>query len=196
MPSRVGRLLDDGTSQISDATYNTQGSVITKTDPLGRQTGYTYRTNGVDLLDVRQTTGGMNNLLATYSNYTALGLPQSVTDAAGQTTTITYNATGEVLTVTNAKSETTTNAYDANGRLTSVTGPLSGATTSYTYDAYGRPRTTTDADGYTVTLDYDLSDRLVRISHDGLAGRPHHAAQVRQQRRGPRPGGHEHKIGA
>ena len=58
-------MLDDGASQISETTYNTQGSVLTTTDPLGRQTTYTYGTNGVDLLEVRQTTGGMNDLLAT-----------------------------------------------------------------------------------------------------------------------------------
>ena len=40
-----------------------------------------------------------------------------MTDAAGQTTTLTYNAAGQPLTVTNAKGETTTSAYDDDGRL-------------------------------------------------------------------------------
>ena len=104
---------------------------------------------------MRQTTGGLNDLLATYANY-AQHRPQTVTDAAGQTTTLTYNAAGQVLTVTNAKNETTTNTYDTEGRLTTVTGPVSGATTTYTYDGYGRMRTVTDADNATVTTDYDL----------------------------------------
>ena len=61
-PSRIGRVLENGASQIVETTYNSQGSVLTKTDPLGRQTSYTYASNGVDLLEVRQTTGGMNDL--------------------------------------------------------------------------------------------------------------------------------------
>ena len=38
-----------------------------------------------------------------------------MTDAAGQTTTLTYNGAGQVLTSTNAKSETTTYVYDGDG---------------------------------------------------------------------------------
>jgi RHS repeat-associated protein len=164
-PSRVGRVLEDGSSQIYQNTYNAQGSVLTKTDPLGRQTSYTYAGNGVDILEVRQTTGGMNDLLASYANYNAQHEPQSVTDAAGQTMTMTYNAAGQVLTVSNAKNETTTSAYDTEGRLQSVTGPVNGATTSYAYDPYGRVRTVTDPDAYTVTTDYDQFDRLVRTTY-------------------------------
>ena len=164
-PSRVGRVLEDGASQVFGTTYNNQGSVLTKTDPLGRQTTYTYANNGVDLLQVHQTTGGMNDLLASYANYTAQHQPQSLTDAAGQTTTMTYNAVGQVLTVTNAKSETTTSTYDTDGRLQSVTGPVTGATTRYTYDAYGRTRTVTDSDAYVVTTDYDIFDRPVRMTY-------------------------------
>jgi RHS repeat-associated protein len=164
-PSRVGRVLEAATSQIDETTYNTQGNVLTATDPLGRQASYTYASNGVDLLQVSQTTGGMSDLLATYQNYNAQHRPASVTDAAGQSTSITYNAAGQPLTVTNAKNETTTSTYDTDGRLVTVTGPLSGATTTYTYDVYSRIHTVTDADGYVVTTDYDLFDRPTRVSY-------------------------------
>ena len=163
--SRTGRVLDDGTSQIQEATYNAQGSVLTRTDPLGRQTTSTYAGNGTDLLQVRQTTAGLNALVASYGNYTALGQPQTITDGAGQSTTLTYAASGQVLTVTNARSETTAYGYDPNGRLVSVTGPQTGATTSYTYDGLGRVRTTTEADQYTITTDYDVFDRPVRVTY-------------------------------
>jgi YD repeat-containing protein len=69
----------------------------------------------VDPLTVRQTTGRMNDLLATYANYTPQHRPQTTTDAAGQATTVTHNAAGQPLTVTNAKSETTTSMYDLDG---------------------------------------------------------------------------------
>jgi YD repeat-containing protein len=164
-PTAIGRVLDDGTSQIWQATYNDHGMPLSRTDPIGRRTSYTYAANGIDLTQVRQTTGSVNDLVASYGGYTAQHLPTTMTDAAGQTTLATYNAFGQVLTVTNPKSETTTNAYDSAGYLQSVTGPITGATTTYTYDGYGRTRTITDSDGYTVTTDYDVLDRPTRVTY-------------------------------
>jgi RHS repeat-associated protein len=164
-PSRVGRVLHDGTSQVVQTTYNNQGSVLSTTDPMGRQTSHTYAGNGIDLLEVRQTTSGMSDLLATYGGYNSQHLFQTTTDAAGQTTTMSYNAAGQVLTATNAKNETTTTTYDADGRLQTVTGPVAGATSTYTYDEYGRVRTVTDSDAYVITNDYDVFDRRIRVTY-------------------------------
>ncbi|MDE3155354.1 MAG: peptidase C39, bacteriocin processing, partial [Acidobacteriota bacterium] len=164
-PTTVGRVLDDGSSQIWQATYNDEGQVTSRTDPLGRQTSETYDTNGIDLLTVRQTTSGLNDLLASFSNYTAGHLPQTVTDAAGETTAYTYNSFGEVLTRRNAKNETTTYAYDTNGYLQSITGPDPSATVAYTYDSYGRVRTETGPDGYVLTFDYDALDRPTQVTY-------------------------------
>ena len=163
-PMTVGRVLDDGSSEIRQATYNEQGRVLTEVDPLGRQTVFTYDTNGMDLLSVQQATNGTPDTVAAYSNYTSSHRPQSVTDAAGQTTTITYNAAGQVLTITNPRQETRTFAYDSNGYLISVTGAVSGSVSTFTYDGYSRVRTATGPDGYALTLDYDAIDRLVRTT--------------------------------
>jgi RHS repeat-associated protein len=165
MPSRVGRALDDGTSQVYEFSYNNLGHVLTDTDPLGRQTSYTYAANEVDLTEVRQTTAGMNDLLAILGSYTALHQPQTLTDAAGQVTGVTYNSAGQLLTITNAKLETTTYAYDTNGYPTTVTGPVTGAVITYGFDAYGRLRTVTQPDGYSLTTDYDLFDRRTRVTY-------------------------------
>ena len=164
-PTKIARVLDDGTSQISHATYNGQGQVTSRTDPVGRQTTYVYAANGIDLVETRQTSPGVNDLLGTFANYTALHQPQTVTDAAGQTTTLTYNAFGQVLTSTNAKSETTTLVYDADRHLQSVTAPMTGAVTTSTYDSEGRVRTVTQPDGYAVTTDYDAFDRPTRVTY-------------------------------
>jgi RHS repeat-associated protein len=164
-PATIGRVVDDGTSQVSAFTYNDQGQLTSVVDPLGRRTTYTYAANGIDLLEARQTTGGMNDLLATYGNYTATHRPQTIVDAAGQTTTATYNSAGQVLTITNPKLETTTFAYDTGGKLTSVTGAVPGAVTTIAYDGYGRPRTVTGPDGYATTTDYDLFDRATRVTY-------------------------------
>jgi YD repeat-containing protein len=164
-PQTTARVLDDGASQISQATYNAQGQATSRTDPLGRQMSHAYAANGIDLTAVRQTTGSLNDLLASYGGYNSQHLPATITDSAGQTTTLTYTAAGQPLTVTNAMGEMTTYAYDANGYLESVTGPVTGATTSYTYDSAGRVRTTTDADGYVVTTDYDAFDRPIKTTY-------------------------------
>jgi YD repeat-containing protein len=164
-PTKTARVLDDGTSQIWQAAYNSMGNATQQTDPLGRQQTFAYAANGIDLVEVRQTTETLNDLLASFANYTPQHLLQTMTDAAGQASTATYNASGQVLTRTNAKNETTTFAYNTSGFLASVTGPIAGSTTTYTYDGYGRVRTVTDADGYAVITDYDAFDRPTRVTY-------------------------------
>jgi RHS repeat-associated protein len=164
-PSTIGRKLDDGSSQIWQYTYDSFGNVLTATDPLGRRTSYTYASNGVDLLTIRQTTGSENQLLASFSNYTAQHVPQTIVDAAGRTTSVTYNSAGQPLTITNAKSEVTTLAYDTDGQLESVDGPGTGDTSTFTYDGYGRLRTLTTPEGYSTTTDYDLFDRVTKVTY-------------------------------
>jgi RHS repeat-associated protein len=166
LPSKVARLLEDGTTQLTATTYNAQQQVTSRIDPLGRTTTYTYAANGLDLLEVRQVNGGTTDLLASYSNYNTRHLPASLTDAAGQSTTFTYNAAGQVLTVTNAKNEATTYTYEpVTGRLLTVTGPVTGSTTTYSYDGLGRVRTVTEPDGYAVTTDYDALDRVTKRTY-------------------------------
>lgn len=159
----VGRVLDDGSTQLTKYEYNSRGLVTKRVDPLGRETVYEYDSNGLDLLRVKQK-NGPGYLLLEERTYNSQGLPLTVTDAAGQTTTYTYNPQGQTLTVTNAKSETTTYAYTDN-KLTSVTGPITGATTNFTYDSHGRLRTTTEPDGYTISQDYDVFDRPTRTTY-------------------------------
>jgi RHS repeat-associated protein len=159
-PTRTARVLDDGTSQIFQATYNSQGRPTSQTDPLGRTTTFTYASNGIDLLQTRQG----SDVFSSFSNYTGLHQPQTAVDAAAQTTTTTYNAFGQPLTLTNAKGELTLLAYDANHHLETATQPL-GAITTLTYDGFGRIRTQTGPDGYTITTDYDVFDRVIRTTY-------------------------------
>lgn len=164
-PTKIGRVLDDGTTQLSTYAYDDFGHVTKSVDPVGRTFSYLYATNGIDLLEVRQTRNG-SELLAKMT-YNSQHLPLTKTDAAGQTTTFTYNSRGQLLTETNPKGETTTYTYDTSGYLLAVDGPLAGTddTVTATYDAAGRIRTKTDESGYTLTFDYDDMDRLVRITH-------------------------------
>lgn len=161
-PNHVGRVLDDGTTQLYTYAYDGFGRPTNTVDPVGRTFSYIYATNGIDLLAVRQTS---RNDLLLQATYNSQHRPLTITDASGQTTTNTYNARGQLLSTTNPKAETTTFAYDTNGYLLVVDGPLPGTNDSaaFTYDAFGRPRTLT-SDSHTLTFDYDAMDRITRIT--------------------------------
>jgi len=165
-PTHIGRVLEDGQTQLYTNAYNAFGHVTSSVDPVGRKLSFIYAPNGIDLLEVRQTRAGNNELLFR-ATYNAQHRPLTVTDAAGQTSTFTYNARAQRLTATNPKGETISLAYDPNGYLMAVDGPLAGTNDSVaiTYDAFGRTRTLTDASGYRLSLEYDLMDRLTSITH-------------------------------
>lgn len=165
-PTKIGRVLDDGTTQLYQYEYNTFSNVTRAVDPLGRTTAYIYDENGIDLLEVRQINGAANDLLETRT-YNGQHLPLTVTDTAGQTTVLTYNPHGQPLTSTNAKGEITTAIYDANSYLHSIDGPLPGVidTFTFTYDTFGRVQTETDPEGYVLTYEYDALDRPTKITY-------------------------------
>lgn len=165
-PTKVGRVLDDGSTQLFSHGYNSLGRLTNSIDPVGREFSYIYATNEIDLLEVRQTRG-TNNEVTSVMTYDSQHRPLTITDAAGQTTVNTYNSRGQLLTTTNPKGEITTFNYNPNGYLLSVDGPLPGNSDvlTFTYDAYGRPRTRTDESGYTLTFDYDAMDRLTRVTY-------------------------------
>ena len=83
-PALIGRVLDDGSSQVTQMTYNTKAMITSKIDPVGRQTNYTYATNGIDLLTVEQVRSGGTDVLQSYADYNSQHLPETITDAAGQ----------------------------------------------------------------------------------------------------------------
>src|ERR1043166_6983759 len=150
-PAKVGRVLDDGSTQLYTYAYDGFGHVTNSVDPLGRTFSYVYASNGIDLLEVRQTRGGNNELLSRMT-YNAQHLPLTTVGADGQTNTFTYNARGQRLTKSNPKGETTAYNYDTNGYLIAMDGPLPGTNdvVSATYDALGRTQTKTDVNGYTL----------------------------------------------
>jgi len=103
VPTAIGRQLSDGTTVQVWRTRNAQDRITRELDAAGRDTVYVYAANGIDLLEVRNVTGGRDERLARYGDYTAGHQPQTVTDAAGQVTRLTYTAAGQVWTMTNAK---------------------------------------------------------------------------------------------
>lgn len=164
-PEKTLRMLADGTPQLTQTYYNEMGNLTRSVDPLGRTTEYIYRTNGIDLISIRQITPTGQDVLGRFV-YDAKHRPLQTVDAAGEATVFTYNSRGQVLTVTNALGETITYGYNANGYLLTIDGPLAGSsdTVTHTYDSFGRIQSITGVDGYTLSFTYDALDRLLRTT--------------------------------
>lgn len=162
-PTHIGRVLDDGTTQLTTMSYNAQGRLTKRVDPSGRETDYTYATNGIDLVTVQQKNASGFDTTAQYT-YNTQHEPLSYTDAAGQTTQFTYNTKGQLATVVDPLSQTVTYNYDTKGYLVSVKDPLGNLQRQYTYDGYGRVATQTDAGAYAIAYNYDALDRLTKAT--------------------------------
>ncbi len=162
-PSIIGRVLPDGTTQLTHKSYNSYGMLTKVIDPEGRELDYEYASNQIDLLNIKRKTATGYDVLEEYT-YNEQHLPLTYTDAAGQTTTYTYNAAGQKTSETNPLGHVTNYTYDNLGHLLSVT-DSNGNAISYTYDAIGRVASKTDAAGYTLTYSYDDLDRLVRTTY-------------------------------
>jgi YD repeat-containing protein len=108
-PTAIGRILDDGTTQVYRYEYNSKGKKIKQIDPVGRETVYVYGTGstpdadqangtGVDLLQVKVKNNASPGGWGRHEQHRLQREPPAVTvtDAAGQTTTYTYTASGQV----------------------------------------------------------------------------------------------------
>lgn len=162
-PSLIGRVLPDGTTQLTQIAYNSQGNRTSVIDPMGRQTLFDYAANGIDVVAVRQKTG--SNLYTTIAQYTynSQHQPLTYTDWNGAITTYTYNAAGQKLTETDPLGHVTTYQYDILGNLTAIIDANSVAVASFTYDSVGRVATRSDAANNTLSYQYDNFDRLTKI---------------------------------
>jgi RHS repeat-associated protein len=172
-PSVSARVLDGGATQASFATYNSNGMLTQSIDPINRTTNYSYyaststsSASNVDLDQVTQTnSSGGQDVLSTMGNYVQHE-PQTMVDAAGQSTYLTYNGQGQLLTSTVAvggANQETQLAYFPNGYLQTVTAPVAGAVTGYTYDISGRVQAVTDCQNYKLTYSYDNLDRPTQV---------------------------------
>ncbi|HEY3853563.1 MAG TPA: RHS repeat-associated core domain-containing protein [Verrucomicrobiae bacterium] len=165
-PSKIGVVLDDGQTQLTQTSFNSLGAVTQEVDPVGRTQNYIYASNNIDLVQVQRLTGPSQLEPVASFTWNSSHLPLTITDASGQTTTYTYNSQGQPLTASNAKGQTTTFGYNSSNYLVSIQGPL-GATdiVNLTYDAFGRVHTITDVGGYILTYGYDALDRLTNVSY-------------------------------
>ncbi len=168
-PSIMGRVLDDGSTQLTQKSYNSLGRVTSITDPVGRVTEIVYAQNQIDPVQILQQTAGGLVSLGQYT-FNNKHQPLTHTDASGQTTAFAYNNAGQLTQLTDALNETTTFSYDPHGNLLKITDANGKTKLTLTYDAYNRVASRTDSEGYTLKYYYDNLDRITKIAYpDGTA---------------------------
>lgn len=164
-PSRIGRVLDDGTTQLSQYEYNALGNVTKAIDPVGRETQYTYASNQQDVLSIAQKTGASSVSTLAQFTYNNQHRPLSYTDAAGQTTSYTYNAAGQLTQQTNPLNQSTRYVYNTLGQLTSVVNANNATVLTLTYTPEGNVASRTDSEGHITQYSYDAFDRLLTTTY-------------------------------
>lgn len=188
-PIRVGRVLGDGTAQVSESAYNSLGRPTKIVEPryfdatgatpidVNRTTEIEYAANDIDLIAVRQRVNSTETeLLATFSYYSGQKkhLVHKATDIAGRTTTYEYNDYGQTTSVTDPLGRETVFEYDTTtGFLEKVIVPdvtgaglsLAERTLTFEPDDMLRVESTTDGHGYTISYVYDEFDRVTRVSY-------------------------------
>ena len=174
-PIGTGRVLDDGTSQVSTATYPHSAPnggyalapwPLTVIDPLNRENQYTYASNHIDLLTVQQKTSASGfTTIGTYGSYNTQHEPQTYTGADGQIWHYAYNTVGQISTITDPNSGVTTYNYDSTGRLSTIQDANLVTVLTLTYDSADRVQTRTDSQGYVLTYGYDNLDRITSITY-------------------------------
>jgi RHS repeat-associated protein len=172
-PSKIGRRLYDGGTELSQFSYNALGRVTAHIDEVGRQTLYEYEANGIDLKSVKQQTATGLVTLAAYT-WNDQHRPLTFTDAAGQLTSYVWNPQGQIVSVTNPRNERTGFSYysadvdgkQRKGRLEQINGALAGNADSVTFDysATGNVASVVGPDGYNLVFTYDVLDRLTRVT--------------------------------
>lgn len=156
------------TSAVDDTsiTYDTNGRVASVTVD-GRTWTYAFSLSGT-VMTATITNPDTSQRVVTSD--TTVGLPTSVKDELGKTTTYTYDPNGRLLTTTPPEGNQFKNSYDARGNVTEARqiaksgSGLADVYTSASYDATcantvtcNQPNSITDANGNVTNFTYDTT---------------------------------------
>jgi RHS repeat-associated protein len=140
-------------------TFNTDGQLISDTDRLGRgiTLGYTGSGSNADLSSITDEAGQVTTL--TYGTSGAAdGKIVGVETDDGRTVSYDYatvDGSPHLTAVEDVTGQTTAISYDATtGRLDGITDPTAGESAQNVYDGSGRIIEQTDANGETTTFDW------------------------------------------
>ena len=187
-----------GVTPTTTYTYNARGQVLTKTDPVGKVTAFTYDSATEELLTATDDNAHLQ-IKVQYA-YDAVGNVLTTTDPNGNVTTktydllrrvtqvtaptstaavtvTTYNPDGMVTQVqqatgnTSAPWQTSSATYSHTGKKLTATDP-NGNVTHYVYDALDRLSTVTDPVGRVTTFGYDVLGRQISVSNTAIQAAP------------------------
>jgi RHS repeat-associated protein len=150
-------------------TWNARHDTTSYTNGRGNVTNYGYDANG-NLKSVTAAAGTADESMTSVDPNPATGLPRSVTDPRGKTTSFQYFADGNLQQVTSPLGETTTYSEDAQGRRASVVDPrgnVAGANpddyrTSFHYDAANHLTEIDDPYGHAWKSSFDPAGDLTQ----------------------------------
>ena len=138
--------------------YDTNGNLVTTTDPLGNATQRVY--DAVSRLTSLTDPRGLSTLF----RYDGLNRVTEIADARQGITRFTYDPNGNLLSVADAKNQTTTYIYDTMDRLSSRRDALN-RPESYTYDLAGNLSQFTDRKNQQTTFSYDALNRRTAATY-------------------------------
>ena len=138
--------------------YDTNGNLITTTDPLGNATQRVY--DAVSRLTALTDPRG----LQTQFRYDGLNRVTEIADARQGITRFSYDPNGNLLTVADAKNQTTSYTYDSMDRLSTRKDALN-RSESYQYDLAGNLSQFTDRKNQQTTFAYDALNRRTTATY-------------------------------
>jgi RHS repeat-associated protein len=148
----------DGAGHFSTRAYDAAGNQINLTNRNGKLWQFKFDT-------ANRLTNSITPLGHSSSvTFNHQGLPATVKDAAGQTTSLYYDAKGRLTNRTDNVA-TTLYSFDANDNPKSVV--ENGLTNSWTYDAYNRVSTYRDVYGNLIQYHFDASGNLTNLVYPG-----------------------------
>jgi len=151
-----------GSPRVTSVAYNQYGQVVTRTDPRGFSTTYTYHASSTTdhtQGDLQSVTNAAGHVLQ-YPRYDKVGRVLRMVEPNGVTTETVYTPRGWVRTVTMSPTsggpQITSYLHEPTGQMSQVTLP-DGTTLSYSYDAAQRLIGVTNGAGNTVTYTLDTA---------------------------------------
>ena len=125
---------------------------------------YVFSSTGKHLETLRPMTGAVEYTFG----YDSAGNLITITDVAGNVTTIQRNGSEQATAIVSPYGQTTTLTVDSNGFLSKVTDPL-GNSSSFQNSTTGLLQTRTDANGNVFNYTYDGTGKLIKDA-DSLGG--------------------------
>ena len=149
----------DPRNQVTTIAYNTFGQPLSVQGPIATEppTTFAYDTNG----NLVTTTDPLGN--ATQRVYDAVSRLTALTDPRGLQTQFRYDGLNRVTEIADARQGITRFAYDPNGNLLTVV-DAKNQTTTYSYDSMDRLSTRKDALNRQESYQYDLAGNLTQFT--------------------------------